>query len=292
MFTTELQYTVIRYMLNELADEAANVGIIAVTDDPPRILFRFLEDPTVKSRNDARIKSDVVERFASFVDNQKQELEAHQTELAPLSTTLFTRLRELGGNLVRSNLPKSVLTNDVNQEFNFLFNQWVAPITASVDHRTYAPRDPLRGLRREACRAITKNIRDALPRKFLKQSFKKAHEVKGQRHTSVFDAALVVKSGKNATEHLFHHVLMLPDAEESFNQAASLLWKWNDVSVYEQNGKDRQLTAVLFSRAGTKRAGVEEAKYVLKKDQVRIAEVGQVGELAKMFYPQMRLPNA
>ena len=44
MLSTEIQYLVMRYMVNELADEAANVGIIAVSDDAQKILLRFLDD--------------------------------------------------------------------------------------------------------------------------------------------------------------------------------------------------------------------------------------------------------
>lgn len=51
----------------------------------------------------------------------------------------------------------------------------------------------------------------------------------------------------------------------------------------------RDLTAVLFSREDVRREGVEEAKAVLKKDKVKVAEVGQLGEMALDVYPQLRL---
>src|SRR5437016_3318896 len=105
MFTTEMQYAVVRYMLNELGDEAANVGIVAVTDDPPKIVSRFLDDPTVKSRGDARVKRESVERFASFVEREVSTL-ASSTVVSPtrLTETVFNRLREIGGNVVRVTL--------------------------------------------------------------------------------------------------------------------------------------------------------------------------------------------
>lgn len=43
MFTTELKYVLVRYMLNELGDEAANVGLVAVTDDPRQVITRASE---------------------------------------------------------------------------------------------------------------------------------------------------------------------------------------------------------------------------------------------------------
>src|SRR5437899_11037601 len=105
MFTTELQYIVVRYMLNELADEAANVGIVAVSNDLPRIIYRFLEDPGIKSRNDARVKKDVVDRFTAFISAQKQAYEAKSAGSGrPYSETFFNQIREFGAGVVRTNL--------------------------------------------------------------------------------------------------------------------------------------------------------------------------------------------
>ncbi len=286
MFSTEIRYAVVRYMLNELGDEAANVGLVAVVNDPPRLISRFMPDPTLKSRGDAKVRTDAIERFAALVQGELDRLKP--TAGGDLSDLAFSRLREIGGNLVRLSLPRSVLTNDIDRELELLFGQLVMPSVAER-RRELGPRDPLGGLRREASGMITKSVRGALSVGFRKQGFKTAHEIRGQKHTSVFDAAVVTKKGRGrvAKEHLFHHVLLLPDAEESFNQAASLLWKWHDVQ--EKNGKDRDLTAVLFSRPGTRREGLEEAKAILKKDKVQIAEVAQLANLVRRLEPQLEL---
>ena len=285
MFSTEIRYAVVRYMLNELGDEAANVGIIAIVDDPPKLLIRFMPDPTIKSRGDAKVSKDSIARFSGLVNTELAHLEA-ATSSNSLSDRAFTRLSDIGGNLVRLSAPRSVLTNDINREFELLYGQLIMP-AVSPQKREVGSRDPLGGLRREASGVITKSVRGALSSQFRKKGFKPAHEVKGQKHTSVFDAVVVTKSGRQSREHLFHHVLLLPDAEESFNQAASLLWKWQDVR--EKNGKDRELTAVLFARPGARREGVEEAKNVLKKDRVQVAEVAQLPRLVRRLEPQLEL---
>src|ERR1700682_5830543 len=130
MFTTELQYVLVRYMLNELGDEAVNVGIIAVTNDPPRVISRFLEDPTLKSRADARVRRDAVERFAASVRDRTSTPETRPGADQSLTEVVFNRIREIGGNVVRVSYPRSVLTNDVESEFGLLFSQLVAPTSS------------------------------------------------------------------------------------------------------------------------------------------------------------------
>lgn len=284
----EGRYFVVRYMLGELRDEAVNIGVIGVDQTRPHISLRFLDDLSCKARVDISFDVKSVSIFRQMLDRLVAEAASGSATPDALWLERFTAsLIERSGNLIRVRGPFSVLTQDMATEIDHLFAEWVAPRPSLHLPVERSPRDPLAGLKREALSAITKSIRAALPRDFARQSFRKGHAVRGQKHTSVFDAALVVRSGKHATEHLFHHVLMLPDAEESFNQAAALLWKWNDVC--ERNNKDRALTAVLFSREGMKREGVGEAKSVLKKDKVQVAEVGQLGELARGVHPQGRL---
>lgn len=284
----ESRYFVVRYMLGELRDEAVNIGVIGLGETGGNISLRFLDDLNAKARVDipfdvkaVTIFREMLGRFAKEVTDKATRHDASRLE------RFTTLLHENSGNLIRVRGPFPVLTDDTASEIDHLYEELVAPKARLRRAVENLPRDPLGGLRREARTAITQRIRAALPQDFRKHSFKKAVAIRGQKHTSIFDAALVVKSGKKPTEHLFHHVLMLPDAEESFNQAASLLWKWQDVR--DRNGKARDLTAVLFSREGAKRVGIEEAKSVLKKDKVQITEVEQLGEVARKAHPQLRL---
>jgi hypothetical protein len=287
MFTTELQYIVVRYMLNELADEAVNVGMIGVTDDPPRIMMRFLPDPTVKSRSDARVKSDVVERFVSVVTAALDDIATHPPKDAALSTMLFARLRELGGNIVRTNLPRSALTNNVDQEFELLFTQWVAPTTVPHGPRSYAPRDPLRGLRKEASRALVQAFRQGYGHSLSRKTFVRQHEVQGVVHRSTFDLAMLSRTKKGRREHLFQHLLMLPDAEESFTQTAALCWRWADVRA--RNGADRHLTAVLYERGDERTRGVPDATHLLKREQIDFAHLKELPEFVRKLQGQGEL---
>jgi Protein of unknown function (DUF3037) len=285
---SEGRYFVVRYMLGELRDEAVNIGVIGIGESSSEISLRFLDDLNSKARVDVPFDARAVtifrEMLGNFVNESITGAEKHDTSRLERFTSI---LRENTGNLLRVNGPFSVLTDNIAAEIDHLFGELVAPKARLRRAVERLSRDPLGGLRHEARTAISQRIRAVLPPDFKKQSFKKAIAIRGQKHTSIFDAALVVRSGKYAMEHLFHHVLMLPDAEESFNQAASLLWKWQDVR--ERNGRTRELTAVLYSREGAKREGIQEAKSVLKKDRVQIAEVDQLAEVARMTHPQLRL---
>ena len=280
----EARYFVIRYMVGDTRDEAVNIGVVAVDESRRQFALRFLDDPTTKARVDAPFDLKAVSMY-------RQHLETLVFDARTgTSDNWFQRFNSSlaeSGNLIRARGPYTVLTENMDEEAKQLFDEWVAPSKVATK-KPQGPRDPLGGLRREAHTAITRQIRETLPPQIRRDNYKPRHEVRGQKHTSVFDAAIVMKRRTHSVEHLFHHVLLMPDAEESFNQAASLLWKWNDVQ--ERNGKDRDLTAVLFSRGGVKREGVEEAKSILKKDKVRVAEVRQVPGIVRDVGPQLRLP--
>jgi len=284
----EGRYFIVRYMVGDLRDEAVNIGVIGIDEQQRRFTIRFLDDLMKKARVDAPFDAKAVSIYRQTLEHLVKQIGSDASHGDSGWLERFNKLlTEQSGNLIRIRGPHTVLTNNIDEEVKHLYDEWVAPRQRGGQSVNYGPRDPLGGLRREAHSAITKQIRETLPTQLREQSYKPRHEVRGQKHTTIFDAAVIVKRRTHAVEHLFHHVLLLPGAEESFNQAASLLWKWNDVQ--ERNGKDRDLTAVLFSRQGVKREGVEEAKSVLKKDKVRVAEVGQVPDVLRDVDPQLRL---
>ncbi len=284
MFTTELQYVVVRYMLNELGDEAANVGLVAVTNDPPRVLARFLPDPSVKSRNDARVKSDAVKRFAVFAERQIALPGAGQNSDRPLPESAFTRLKDFGGNVVRVSLPRSVLTNNVETEFDLLFGQLVAPSSAAGHQHEQRPRDPLGGLRKEAANALVGAFREGYGHPLRRKSFARSYGVQGASHRNVFDLAVLKGTKKKPREHLFHHLLVLPEAEESFTQAAALCWRWSDIR--SANHAERQLTAVPYERGNSHPRMIADAARILKDQDIEVARIDQLPSLVRKLNDQ------
>ena len=282
MFSTEIQYIVMRYMVNELADEAANVGILAVSQDPHKALLRFLDDPTVKSRSDAKVNRDVVERFKQAVESR---LQPFQTSGGVSAAQLIGEIQQLGGNVMRTTMPRSVLTNDMDQEFETLFSQWVSPTKAARVVREQTTRDPLSGLKREATRAVVSAFREGYG-PLRKNIVQRRYEIAGKMHKSIFDLALRIGTKKSREEHVFQHLLVLPDAEESFDQAASLVWKWQDIQ--SKNGADRNLTAVLYGRKHHQKAGDDAAK-ILKAQDIEMAHVSELPRIAKQYHGQADL---
>jgi len=227
MFSTEIQYMVMRYMINELADEAANVGIIAIAEDPKKVLVRFLDDPTVKSRNDAKVKRDVVDRFRAAVESRVDPQTIDAIPAGEFTSRLMTDIKELGGNLMRTSMPRSVLTNDMEKEFETLYRQWVSPSGPVKSKRELTTRDPLGGLNREATNAVVQAFRKGYG-PLRKDVVLRRHEIAGKMHRSVFDLAIRVGAKKDKMEHVYQHLLVLPDQEQSFTQAAGLVWKWEE----------------------------------------------------------------
>ncbi len=285
MFTTEFQYVVIRYLLNELADEAANVGIVAVADDPPRMITKFIEDPTVKSRNDVRIRKEVVDRFASLVAEQKRKYDASAQD-APSAATILGQIREFASGIVRSNMARSVLTNNMEADFQLLYDQWVRSSPEAAARRVTGPRDPLGVIRRKASSALVKKFREGygtLTRRLIHRRY----EVKGTVHRNLIDLAMVGRERGARREYLFQHVLLFPDAEETFTQAAGLCWRWDDMR--ETNNAVRNLTAVLYERSGQQVRGVNDATELLKKSNVEVARLHELPRVARDLKGELNL---
>lgn len=286
MFSTELYFAVVRYMHNELTDEAANVGLVAATEDPPRLLSRFLPDPTAKSRVDVRIRRDVVDRFKAIT---QRELDVARAALAGEraslpATDVFARIKDHTAGLVRMLDPRVVLTNDVDAEFERLFEEWVAPLAHKSERPSGSVRDPLGGLRKEASRAIVRAFREGLEGPLVRKRFVRSYEVKGSSHRSRFDMAVLGGTRRKRHEHLFHHLLVMPDPEENFNQAAALCWRWQDVQA--ANHADRQLTAVLYGRGEDRKHGQGDTLKLLKAESIAHTRVQDLPQLVRSLEHQ------
>lgn len=285
MFSAEIQYAVFRYMLNELGDEAANIGLIALSDQAPFVQVRFLPDPTVKSRADARVRLAPARRF---IDRALGLVEGPDLEVAIADQSAYLeQLRDLGGNLVRVSPLRTVLTNDVPTEFDLLFEQLVGS-GERMELRDIATRDPLGKLRREASTALVKTFREAYGKPLSSPQFEKRYEIKAPRgHTNIIDLAVVTQTKKRRTEVLFQHLLLLPDAEENYTQAAGLCYKWNDIQ--SANHATRSMTAVLYGRREPERKALADSLKILKKEDVKVVRLAQLPTEVRRLADQKEL---
>jgi hypothetical protein len=284
MFTAEIQYAVVRYMLNELGDEAANVGLVAFADSQPYLHARFLEDPTVKSRSDSKVQVDTVQRFVGRAKVLMAKHLGTADVIAP--SAYFEQLRELGGNLVRLSPLRSVLTNNISGEFALLYEQLVEPSQQS-ETREYGPRDPLGRLRREARSALIHVFREAYGKPLSSPRFEKQYEIKAKAgHTNIIDLALVSKRKTRRIEHLFQHLLLLPDAEENYTQAAGLCYKWLDIQ--RANHATRDMTAVLYGRKPQDPKSLKDSLKILRKEEVKVVRLTELPAVVRRIAIQQR----
>ncbi len=118
-------YFVVRYMYNELGDEAANIGVIVAGRYPKTVTYQFLPELKTKDRADMPINQAVVDDFRAWLEREVVELP--QRGAGDWFSDFEARLREKTGNIIRILGPRSVLTSDSSGELHTLYEEWVAP---------------------------------------------------------------------------------------------------------------------------------------------------------------------
>ena len=119
-------YFVVRYMYNELGDEAANIGVIVAGQHPKTVEHQFLNEPKTKDRADIQINTAVVDDFRAWLE--REVLELRRVQGADNWLEQFeARLRDKTGNIIRILGPRVVLTSDASSELRTLYDEWVAP---------------------------------------------------------------------------------------------------------------------------------------------------------------------
>ena len=118
-------YFVVRYMYNELGDEAANIGVIVAGRYPKTVTYLFLPELKTKDRADIPINQAVVDDFRAWLE--REVIELPRRGAGDWFSGFEARLREKTGNIIRILGPRSVLTSDISAELHTLYEEWVAP---------------------------------------------------------------------------------------------------------------------------------------------------------------------
>src|SRR5215471_10303129 len=95
----EGKFFVVRYMYNDLRDEAANIGIV-MASPAGMITSRFLEDVSVKSRADVRIDQPAIADFRAWLE---RSIVGGHDQVGPGAEGLASwedALKEHAGNVV------------------------------------------------------------------------------------------------------------------------------------------------------------------------------------------------
>lgn len=286
MFSTELQYVLVRYVLNELSGDARTVGLLAFHPSSGAIEWRSAPLESVARTIDKRIDSKLLGEFFRMA---RAASESYSTEgrLSPERIDgMLEALRERGGGLVQLSDPRTALSNDFHGEIESLYWRMIQVGHAAMNDATLPmrARDPFGGIRREANSAILRAVRAGLGSPMRRKMFSRHYQVTGTRRVNSFDLAIFPTSKTSARESLFHHVLALPDAEESFNQAAALCYKWQDVR--ERHDVTRTLTAVVYSRGVEQSEGMVEATRALQEENIGITNISALPNLVRDMQQQ------
>ncbi len=281
----EAHYFVVRYMFDELRDEASNVGLILLQANPQRVITRFLDDFSAKSRVDARINRRVVADFQDWLERTSERLQVEGAPFPEAAKGFEQALQEHTGNVIRIMGPRSVLLTEADAEMQTLFDEWVAPRRKAKPDEEAAMRDPLGGLRRAAQSEISRVLHENITTPAVRRAIKRDVEIRGRVARNRFDVALLPL--RKAPVRLFHHVLVLPEPEESYDQAAALARRWIDVR--EANGADRLLTAVFYSRENVPNPVLPDAAALLRHDEIQVASVSDLRMVATKLDHQVQL---
>jgi hypothetical protein len=111
-------------------------------------------------------------------------------------------------------------------------------------------------LRRQAVNTIVKAARKAGLRK---QDVEVEPKVKGRTRDWHLDVRI-----PQAKRYL-HHILVLPELEETYHEAAALARIWQDVQPSHRNA---ELTAVFYSTNGIPKAALKAGEKLLARDRI------------------------
>ena len=186
-------------------------------------------------------------------------------------------------------MPRCVLTSSASTEIDQLFARLVDALPKELSNpATRSRRDPMGALRREGTAMLMRSLKEAVAEPINRKRFGRNVQIAGKVHTSTFDliAPAVATHGKQE-QHLIQHLLLMPDAEETFTQAAGLCCRWQDVREDQQFS--RRMSAVIYPRPGREMAGKEDAVKLLEGEDVEVLAKEEFPQFARKFAIQPQL---
>jgi len=286
-----LPYAVVRYQYDSVRDEAVNLGIIVQT--PERLHFKLIEDWDSLLRAYPFMEKEVVERkmqsLASMLSREKFRVFDYQkNEPIELSATDPRLLSALGQEINHSiqlaairyaELP-SVDETQLGTLVGYLFQTFVEP---PLPQRVPRPEGAVVSARQThgaLHRAAKKTITHAARKAGLGSDFEAEASVTGQTRTWQFDLRL-----KRAPLFV-HHILVLPDLEETYWETAGLARIWQDV---KRKHRTADLAAVYFAKDGIQKDKLQAADRLLGADDIRTVYPDQLERLYREALGQRKL---
>jgi hypothetical protein len=269
---SRLRYVVVRYHFDRVRDQAINIGVLLQGEGGLRL--KTIENWDQLRRAypfiDARLVQEQAAALAGVVHHDTISLfdyEKRARVLVPSTDPGVLPLlgREAPESIAMTEPRVAELAREAGSSeeslLNYLFETLVEPPSPLRDHADVSRMPTTRRahvtLRRAAVRTMLRSARLAgIPKDRLHLD----PTVRGRTRDWKFDVRVEVK-----TSQLLQHILVLPDLEETYHEAAALARIWQDV---RRPRTSAGLTAVFYSENGVNKSKLEAGQRLLEKDGV------------------------
>jgi hypothetical protein len=266
-----LPYVVVRYHYDPVRDEAVNLGVIVQLEVGLR--FKLLEDPESLLKAYPFLDKDVVQRkvqsLTSALGQEKFRIfdyaKNEAVELAPNDSRLFSLLKHHINH-------DTQLTSVRYAELPSLEESQLQTLLGYLYQTLVQPPVPARGRRPEVGEGVVRHAYGTLHKAAQRAILRAARKVTrpemfeldaaavGQTRTWQFDLKIRPVSA------FVHHVLVLPNIEETYWEAAGLARIWQDVRKRQRRA---ELAALYYSKDGIQKDMLRDADRLLNSDEIR-----------------------
>jgi hypothetical protein len=291
--TNRFPYVIVRYHYDPVRDEALNIGVVLQGSNG--LLFKVIEDwdamckayPFLDS-NDLKRKTEALSqslrqsKFVIFDYDLKERSEFGATDSGLLQHLGRTTDRSIELTAPRYGETSGEGESQYRASLEYLFTTLVEPPRPHPAPKQLVeraePRQTHAGMHGRAKRAIVR----AAKKVGLSQNFELDPAIKGKTRTWHLD----LKIGREL--QFIHHILVLPDLEETYLETAALARVWQDVQHAHDNVN---LAAVYFSKNGTPKAELRAAERLLRQDKIQPLYADELEQYYREVVGQRRLVN-
>lgn len=266
-----LPYVVVRYHYDPVRDEAVNLGVIVQVAEGLR--FKLIEDLNSLFKAYPFLDRNAVERkvqsLAAALKREKFRIfdyaKNEAVELASADSRLFSLLmHEINHDVqlasVRYAEIPSLDESQLQTLLGYLFQTLVEPPLPKRAGRPEVSEVGVRQTHGTLHSAARKAIFRAAKKVAHEEKFEPDATVTGRTRTWQFDLKI------RPTSAFVHHILVLPDIEETYWEAAGLARIWQDV---KKKHKSAELAALYYSRDGIPKDKLRDADKLLSSDEIR-----------------------
>lgn len=286
-----LSYVVVRYQYDPVRDESVNMGVVVQT--PGRLHFKLIDDWDSLMRAYPFMERDAVERkmqsLTSILSAEKFRVHDYgknePVEMSACDPRLLTTLgQEINHSIQLAGIRyaefPSIDDTQLHTLLGYLFQTLVEPPAPQKVRKPATAVTSMRQAHGALHKAAKKTIIRAAKKVGLGTDFEPDASVTGQTRRWQFDLRL------RRAPFFVHHILVLPELEETYWETAGFARIWQDVT---RRHKNADLSAFYFAKVGIQKDELQAAGRLLHKGKIRTVYADQLEHLYREVLGQRRL---